>query len=439
MNTKALKILPLFLFIFCLPAIALSLARHSRFGGGAAEAGFLVFNSVQAAAPLNVVINEIAWMGSKIEGVESKNWGRYEWLELYNTTEQEIDISGWKLENAKAKKETLIIPVGKIKPESYFLICQKEIGNCDLIESKLSLHNEYNKNGKLILKAPAENLIDAAPEANKPKWPGGDNETKQTMERKNPQSPGSDSLNWQTSRNPGGTPRAKNSLVVQIEDATQIVEEKIKPKPQPIVYPSGVVINEILPSPEGPDDQEEWIELKNLNAQEVGLSQWKIRDTTGSITTYTLPEGTKIGPQGFLVLSRPTTKITLNNGEDGLLLIQPNGNILDTVNYKKASKGQSYNLTLLENNSLTGQAESGWVWSARLTPGSENIIPLSTLETKTKSSKETATQKQLAAIGEQIPKSSKSLYIFLIALALAIFSGVIILFLKKKLKRPIAE
>ena len=35
---------------------------------------------VLAANPLSVVINEIAWMGTKIDGIESKNWWRYEWV-----------------------------------------------------------------------------------------------------------------------------------------------------------------------------------------------------------------------------------------------------------------------------------------------------------------------------------------------------------------------
>lgn len=204
---------------------------------------------------------------------------------------------------------------------------------------------------------------------------------------------------------------------------------------QPITYPSGILINEITPSPEGPDKLGEWVELKNINNEEVDLSKWKIQDTTGSVTAYTFSEGTKIGPNGFLVLSRPTTKITLNNSGDGLLLIQPNGNILDTITYEKAPRGQSYNRT-----------KSGWDWSTILTPGSVNIVLSSILKTEaTESDKENTeeltspkesreTQKQLAAIGEQIPKSSKSLYIFLIALGLAIFSGIIILFLKKQLK-----
>jgi len=136
-------------------------------------------------------------------------------------------------------------------------------------------------------------------------------------------------------------------------------EEEIK-----IVYPSGIVINEILPSPEGPDETEEWIEMFNQNNFEVNLSGWKIQDTAGRPTAYIFPEGRKISPRGFLVLHRPTTKITLNNDNEGLNLVQPDGKMIDSVSYEKAPRDQSYNRT-----------PAGWVWSATLTPGLKNIIP----------------------------------------------------------------
>lgn len=240
-----------------------------------------------AANSLDVVINEVAWMGTKIEGIESKNWWRYEWIEIYNARGQETDISGWKIENAGAKNETVVISSGKIAPNGYFLICKTEIGNCDLINSKLSLHNEYDKNGRLALKDAGGNLVDVTPEANPSTgsgqvWPGGNNnnETKQTMERKNPLVAGSDLNNWQTSKDAGGTPKTQNSagttdmgqtpaatqqnppmpIIVPIEVAPtgNSVEalEKVEPPP---TYPTGVILNEILPSPEGADDQNEWI------------------------------------------------------------------------------------------------------------------------------------------------------------------------------------
>jgi hypothetical protein len=402
---------------------------------------FLLPLSTFAAKPLEVVINEIAWMGTEVKGVEPKNWWRYEWLELYNPGNQELDISGWQIENAKARNETLIISTGKIAPDGYFLICQKEIGNCHLIDSKLSLHNEYNKNGKLILRDNLGNLIDETPEPKSKEWPAGSNETKQTMERKNPNFSGSDFSNWQTSQKSGGTPNAKNGLVLQLEpqfpEKTPAETEKPLLEQKPITYPSNVLINEILPSPEGPDEKEEWIEIFNQNNFEVNLSGWKITDTTGKAASYQFPEGTKITALGFLILDRPTTKIILNNDGDGLNLIQPDGRVVDVVSYEKAPLGQSYNRT-----------ESGWVWSSTLTPGSANIIAVPITETKeVKTLEETAPplseektkeqfKEKLAAVREQInPKSPQSLFVLLVALAIAIFSGIIILILKRKIKK----
>ena len=218
------------------------------------------------------------------------------------------------------------------------------------------------------------------------------------------------------------------------------VQEESEPEPEPlpelkpIIYPSGILINEVLPSPEGPDEKEEWAEIFNQNNFEVNLSNWQVTDTEGKANTYTFPEGTKISARGFLVLSRPTTKITLNNDGDGLNLLQPDGKIIDGVAYEKAPRGESYNKT-----------ESGWVWSPILTPGSVNIIPSppsAQLESKEKPKSEVEppkieepqAEKGLAAIGEQVPDSSKSLFVLLIALILAIFSGIIILILKRKTK-----
>ncbi|XOB42066.1 MAG: lamin tail domain-containing protein [Candidatus Nealsonbacteria bacterium] len=234
-------------------------------------------------------------------------------------------------------------------------------------------------------------------------------------------------LAWVTPHQSEVQPEAKPQPNPELQP---IEESEIQPEPKPITYPLAIVINELLPNPEGiPDAEGEWIEIFNQNNFEVLLSDWKITDTVGKITTYSLPKGTKIPPQGFLVLSRPTTKITLNNDGDGLKLIQPDGKIVDEVTYEKAPRGQSFNLV-----------NSDWAWNTNLTPGAANFIPFAQPEEKTetellkdKSATEPETKRELAAAGLQISKPSKSLFVLLIALALAISSGIIILVLKKKL------
>lgn len=196
------------------------------------------------------------------------------------------------------------------------------------------------------------------------------------------------------------------------------------PSPTPnLTYPAGIIINEILPSPSGQDEKEEWIELFNRNDFIIDISFWQITDSIGQTKSYIFPEGTTIKANGFLVFDRPTTKITLNNSQDELLLIQPNGNIVDSVGYEKALKGQSYS-----------RAEDNWIWNNILTPGEINVF-LS--DTKPENNQETFTEqfkeKQLADISQ--PISEKSFPVFLIALGLALASGITILLTKKKLTK----
>ena len=82
--------------------------------------------------------------------------------------------------------------------------------------------------------------------------------------------------------------------------------------------------------------------------------------------------------------------------------------------------------------------KQGWAWSKNLTPGETNIITQPEIS-KTDSS-ETFEEKEegekvLARIGDELPKSSNPLIVFLIALTIAISSGIIVLFLKKKIGR----
>ena len=165
------------------------------------------------------------------------------------------------------------------------------------------------------------------------------------------------------------------------------------------------------------------------------MSGWKIKDSVGSITIYTFSKET-IKAQSYLVLSRPETKITLNNDADALNLIQPNGIVTDTVSYDKASRKQSFNLT-----------NSGWSWSEELTPEAPNIIKQSQeqnfekliLKSSNNKVEKNDTleddEKILATVGKQLSEPNEFSNIYLIALVLALFSGIVILILKKTIKK----
>jgi len=211
------------------------------------------------------------------------------------------------------------------------------------------------------------------------------------------------------------------------EEPEEVTEEKSRPVDPElmIVYPANIVINEILPSPTGPDSEEEWIEILNQNNFTVGLFDWQITDAIGKTTVYTFPEDTTLSAKEFLVLKRPESKITLNNSGDSLNLIQPDSNVIDELIYEKAFQGESF-------NRINGQ----WVWSNALTPGAPNIIPIAENQKENQLVKLSELDKKaLAAVSEQITQSSSSTLVVLpIALVLAVFSATIILILKNKIK-----
>ena len=373
----------------------------------------------------SAVINEIAWMGTL-------NSANDEWIELYNNTGNSINLDGWQL---VAQDGTPKIKLSGVFPANGFYLLERTDDNA---VPKISADKIYtgalgNNGENLELYDASGNLIDSINCTSG--WFAGENETKQTMERKNFQSAGSDPNDWKDSQNPEGTPKAKNSEQNQEPRITNQEIKKSEDISPPISlekteYPTGIIINEILPSPEGPDDLEEWIEISNQNQFEVDLSGWKIKDSAGAVTIFTVPAGTKISALGFLIINRPTTKIVLNNDGDEISLIQPDNKIIETISYPKAPLGQSY-----------GRFDLEWFWTSQPTPGANNIIPQKVSENKKtepsedigKENENFLPEEELATIGKQITKNNY--FVFLIASAIAVFSAIIILILKKKLKK----
>ena len=205
-----------------------------------------------------------------------------------------------------------------------------------------------------------------------------------------------------------------------------------------ITYPTGIIVNEVLPNPEGADETDEWIELYNSNNFDVNLSGWQLQDRAGTITTYTIPSVTKIMANGFLVFKRPDTKIMLNNDGDGINLLTPDGKTVDSVGFINAPLGHAYNKTASE-----------WMWSTTLTPGSTNIITAATktapasvtpkvlqtdLSKKKNSVKNDVVTPELADLSQDSTNGSPC-FLFFTVLATTIILGSIVLLIKFKLKK----
>jgi len=388
---------------------------------------FFPFDFISAINPLDVIINEISWMGTKSSYND-------EWIELYNNKNENVSPEGWILKSEDGTPQ--IVLTGEIIASGFYLLERTDDDTLLNVSADKIYTGTLENNGEVLkLLDDSGILIDFIDCSNG--WFSGDNSSKQTMERKKPKDFGNNSENWQTSKSIGGTPKTINSqgeLSPETETLKETSVEIITKTEKLKDFPSGVIINEFLPSPEGPDEQNEWIEIFNQNDFEVNLFNWEIKDVLGKTTSYIFPKETVIKAKGFLIFNRPVTKIVLNNDEDGLIMFNPNKEIIDQVSYQKAALGQSFN-----------KIDLSWAWSDNLTPGEINSADTAHPEkpsiswTDEKVEKieliaETPSEKT-GAIIEKMPKDKKSFVVFLISLFIAFFSAIFFLLIKKSLAR----
>ena len=174
------------------------------------------WREIQAEISLTpVVINEIAWMGNEFNSAD-------EWMELYNKTGQDIDLSGWVLKSQDGAP--LVNLTGVIPAQGFYLLERTD----DNTISNIVAHQIYtgalgNTVEIMELYDSANNLIDATPWLTS--WPAGaGNPDYKTMERISPYISGSSATNWGTNNGSTinglakdgatrikGTPKSQNS------------------------------------------------------------------------------------------------------------------------------------------------------------------------------------------------------------------------------------
>ncbi|MFH0739544.1 MAG: lamin tail domain-containing protein [bacterium] len=195
--------------------------------------------------------------------------------------------------------------------------------------------------------------------------------------------------------------------------------QAVKPSPLPKNYPSNIFLNEVLPSPEGSDTENEFVEIFNANNFTADISGFKIKDKIGAIKTYTLPENTKILANSYLALKSSQTKISLNNAGDGVELLDPSGKIIDSTDFGKSQPGQSWS-----------KGESNWQWTAKPTPGQANVIVVIQATSTLNSSRQTTSSPLTANIQSYSPQRKNFLAVG-IATVIALSSALIAWRIKK--------
>jgi hypothetical protein len=323
-----------------------------------------------ATAFSSVIISEVAWMGTTTSTPNN------EWIELSNPTSEPFDLNGWTL---VAEDGTPSIALSGIIPAGgHFLLERTSDETVPGITADQIYTGALSNSGEhLILRDRGGTIIDSVDGSSG--WPAGDNATKQTMER------GADG-NWLTSLNPGGTPKAPNSVWQTSESPspssspppTPSPSPTPTPTPSPLVTPvpppqtppppttfTGTLrLSEILPDPRGNDREGEFVEIENTGESEVSLDGWQIRSGTSLKLTG------RLAPHGLRAfLASETNLPTLSNSGDTVELIDPIGVRRDGVTYKETAEGFA----------LARTSSGTWEWTDTPTPGAPNVFTTASL------------------------------------------------------------
>ena len=126
-----------------------------------------------------------------------------------------------------------------------------------------------------------------------------------------------------------------------------------------------ILINEFLPDP-NTLYTEEWIELYNPLSVDVDISGYIIDDLIGGGTApYTIPAGTVIPAHGYLLFFQGVTGLALNNAGDDVNFINPDGvTVLDSYTYGSSTDDVSYGREI--------DGGSTWTTFTTPTPGASN-------------------------------------------------------------------
>ena len=309
--------------------------------------------------PLSILIHEAAWAGTLASSSD-------EWIELYNASSAEIDLSGWTLSDGD---DLSIALAGALPAGGYFLLERTDDSTIsDLPADQIYSGGLNNSGDSLWLRDPAGSLIDSA-NADGGGWPAGSSASRASMERRGG---GDHPGNWATftgyfgsghdseGHPVAGTPLQPNSIFFPTPEATWV--------------PGRVVINEVLIRPhydwEGAGEVstgDEFIELHNLGPYPVFLRGWVLDDgeDIGS-GPYTIP-GITISPGGFATFFRTRTGIALNDSGDVVRLLGARGEVIDSIRYLRV---RAYNLSYGRLPDGSSRLAYG-LWP---TPGRANLL-----------------------------------------------------------------
>lgn len=332
-----------------------------------ASIAFFAFSFSVRAKENNIVINEIQITGGAKKTAE-------DFIELYNSSNLVVDISGWKLrkkassggsyDSIKVFEKGLVIPA-----KGYFLWANINIK--DALKSDESSSVTIAANNSVALFDSENNIIDQVgwgknlgePFVEKTIFPLNPEDNK-SLERiiginKQVQDTDDNSKDFVIQDTP--SPTSGGCKADPWSEKCIIKKEELLPEVKK-QYPAGIIITELFPNP-FQSQYEEYVELYNGSLDSIDLKDWTLHDASKS-GKYTFPASLIIETKKYLAIFKKDYKFALNNsGTESVTLFDPNGIEVAKAEYGGSKRNVSYNFDVAR-----------WRWSKFLTPGTENIL-----------------------------------------------------------------
>lgn len=261
---------------------------------------FLFAPSKMAASEPTVVLNEIYPPTTS------------DWVELYNNSSNEVDLSNWKLLDTATTPMKVLEENKKISPKSFLVI---------EVSSRLNKSGDtirlIDKDGVEVdsykYSTSSENRSFARIPDGSGSWFGDQNPTKESSNGTNP-------------------PKDTKQSYLKIS------------------------LSEIFPNPQ--KGEKEWVEIYNPNKSRVELSDWKLIDAAN----HSKKLSGSVAGNSYKVFYFSSG--WLNNSGDSVKLVDPNGKQVENYQYGKIEK----------KFSLAKNSSGDWKLTSTPTPGKTNKI-----------------------------------------------------------------
>ena len=299
---------------YYIEAIADNAALSASYLPTGAEHDVYIYTVTENQSPNGVVINEI--LASNNVGATDEAGDHEDWIELYNTNDFEVDLSGFYLSDDVTAPDQWQLPAGTLIPaDSYLIIWADEE----------SVEGAFHANFKLSA--------------------GGE-----TIRFSDPQLSMVDEVAFGAQTTDLGYARFPNGFgAFRIQAATFNSTNDIQS------MTTGVVVNEILASNNTGEvdeagDFEDWIELYNNNETDVDLSGFYLTDNGESLQKWIIPAGTILPAKGYLIIWADEeqeegalhTNFKLSAGGEVVVLSDILSNVLDSVVYGAQISDMAY-------------------------------------------------------------------------------------------------